>query len=271
MKKVIIFIIAVCLLFAGYKFVDKIKSQNKDVKLYGNIDIRQVNLAFQVSGQLIKLNVEEGYRVKAGDLLAEIDDEPYKIKYNQAVARKEQAQASFNTVNSLFKRNRKLCVKKLLSKQECDKLANDNKQAEANLKLATTMVSEAKLHLKHTKLYALEEGVILTRIYEKGSILSAGMPVFSQLLSKNTWIRTYIDEINLGRVKLGSKVQISIDADNRTYEGHIGFISPLAEFTPKNIETESLRPDLVYKVRIIVDNADEYLKQGMPVSIKVLN
>ena len=196
-------------------------------------------------------------------------NEPYKVKLNQAKAQLEQAKAVSKNANLLYKRNFSLCKKKLISQQECDNITTKKQQADANVKLAQAVVDEAKLSYNYTKLYAFDDGVVLTRIYEKGTILNAGYPVYSMILNKNMWVRTYIDEVNLGKVKLGTKVKIYADFSDKAYEGHIGFISPMAEFTPKNIETESLRPDLVYKIRVLVDNPDDYLKQGMPVTLEI--
>ena len=83
------------------------------------------------------------------------------------------------------------------------------------------------------------------------------------------WARAFIEEIYLGKVELGQKVNITTDSTDTIYTGTISFISPIAEFTPKNIETPSLRTSLVYRVRIVIDNPDDYLKQGMPITIKL--
>lgn len=270
-KKISLYVIILAVLgysgTYGYRYIKK--QQETTIKLFGNIDIRQSNLGFKVAGQLVDLKVEEGDAVKSGQLLAELDSEPYKVKLNQAKAQLEQAKAVSKNANLLYKRNFSLCKKKLISQQECDNITTKKQQADANVKLAQAVVDEAKLSYNYTKLYAFDDGVVLTRIYEKGTILNAGYPVYSMILNKNMWVRTYIDEVNLGKVKLGTKVKIYADFSDKAYEGHIGFISPMAEFTPKNIETESLRPDLVYKIRVLVDNPDDYLKQGMPVTLEI--
>ena len=82
------------------------------------------------------------------------------------------------------------------------------------------------------------------------------------------WAKVYIKETDLGKIKIGSIAKIYTDSTSKVYNGHVGFISPVAEFTPKNIETTSLRTDLVYKVKIIINDADDYLKQGMPITVK---
>ena len=119
--------------------------------------------------------------------------------------------------------------------------------------------------------YAPYDGVILSRIREKGTILSSGETVYSISMIQPVWVRAFIEEPMLGKIKLGQKALIYTDSRPKNpYNAHIGFISPVAEFTPKTVETTSLRADLVYRLRIIVDNVDPYLRQGMPVTIKIL-
>jgi HlyD family secretion protein len=84
------------------------------------------------------------------------------------------------------------------------------------------------------------------------------------------WVRVYVDEPDLGRVRPGARVHLYTDSNpQHPYEGHIGYISPTAEFTPKSVETPNLRTDLVYRLRVVVDNADDALRQGMPVTAKL--
>ena len=132
-----------------------------------------------------------------------------------------------------------------------------------------SVVDEALIALNDTKLVAPSDGIILTRIFENGAIVGAGVPVYTLSLNDKMWVRAYITGEDLGRVKIGDKVKVSIDSNDKVYEGQIGFISPQAEFTPKNIETTSLRGDLVYRIRIVILNPDDFLKQGMPVSIEI--
>lgn len=89
------------------------------------------------------------------------------------------------------------------------------------------------------------------------------------------WIRVYLPEPKLGRVDYGSKAVIVTDGidpatgERKHYRGHVGYISPVAEFTPKTVQTEELRTDLVYRLNIYVDDADRFLKQGMPTTVKI--
>ena len=121
------------------------------------------------------------------------------------------------------------------------------------------------------------DGVIITRAVEPGAIVSSavvnsGTTVYSLALNEPIWIRTYIDEPDLGRIYPGMKALIYTDANpNKPYEGQIGFISPIAEFTPKEVQTRELRTDLVFRLRVIIDKPDKYLRQGMPVTVKLID
>ena len=89
-------------------------------------------------------------------------------------------------------------------------------------------------------------------------------------LTKPVWIRAYVAEPDLGRVHPGLMVEVVTDTrPDRPYRARVGFVSPVAEFTPKTVQTPELRTDLVYRLRIIVDEPDPALRQGMPVTVRV--
>lgn len=97
---------------------------------------------------------------------------------------------------------------------------------------------------------------------------SAGANVLVLSLNKPVWVRAYVPEPSLGKVHLGMRVNVITDSrPDKPYSGTVGFISPVAEFTPKNVETEALRTDLVYRLRIVVDDPDQGIRQGMPVTV----
>ncbi|MGB5444915.1 MAG: HlyD family efflux transporter periplasmic adaptor subunit, partial [Psychromonas sp.] len=110
---------------------------------------------------------------------------------------------------------------------------------------------------------------VQTRILEPGSIVGVNVPVLSLSVRTPVYIRAYVSESLLGNISLGQQVEIYSDSREAAYQGHIGFISGTAEFTPKTVETASLRTDLVYRLRILVDGEDVGLNQGQPVTIKL--
>jgi len=120
--------------------------------------------------------------------------------------------------------------------------------------------------LEDTELFAPNEGTILTRIREPGAIVASGEPIYNLSLKSPVWVRTYIEEPDLGHIRAGMLAEVFTDSGGK-YSGQIGFISPVAEFTPKTVETKELRTSLVYRLRVIVSNSDEGLRQGMPVTV----
>lgn len=269
MKKIIIgLIIIVCLILGLFFYY--FKNKDKRITLFGNIEIRQSDLAFRVSGRLLKLYVEEGDEVCEGQILAELDPDTYKTALRESKAQVRKIRAVKNKKIQNYKLNYPLCADFTISKEECSNLKEDMEEAKGEYDVAISNLEKNIINLDDTKLYAPYKGIILTRIREKGTILNANEPVYSISMIEPVWVRCYIDEINLGKIKLGQKALIYTDSrPKEPYMGHIGFISPTAEFTPKTVETEELRADLVYRLRIIIDNPDLYLRQGMPVTIKV--
>lgn len=251
----------------GLKFYSLSKNKNNGLELFGNIDIKQVNLSFRTSGRVEDLKVDEGDEIKKGDLLAILDKEPILNKLNQAKAQMEIARVDSDNEIAFYKRNKELCRKKILSVQKCDDILRQRDRAYNNYKYAKAIYDEIKTVYNDCNLYAPSDGVILIKVQENGAMVSAGTPIYTLSLNDKMFAKTYIEETKLGKVKLGSKVEIHTDSTNKIYSGHVGFISPVAEFTPKTIETRSLRTDLVYRLRIIIDDADDYLKQGMPITI----
>lgn len=146
----------------------------------------------------------------------------------------------------------------------------DIEAAKANLAAAEAKLSSAMTSLDDAQMRAPNDGIILSRVREVGSIVASGDPVAVLSLLKPVWVRSYISEVDLGRIHPGMVVDVYSDTKpGKPAKGKIGFISPVAEFTPKSVETPELRTDLVYRLRIIVDDAPPDLRQGMPVTLKV--
>jgi HlyD family secretion protein len=143
-------------------------------------------------------------------------------------------------------------------------------EGEANHVRAVAAAAQAEQHLEDAVLRAPAAGVVLTRAVEPGAILAAGTPVFTVSLLAPVWARIYVSEPDLGRVTPGRSVLLYTDArPDKPYHGQIGFVSPTAEFTPKNVETPDLRTALVYRARVVVTDPDSALRQGMPVTVRL--
>jgi HlyD family secretion protein len=129
-------------------------------------------------------------------------------------------------------------------------------------------VEVAGRNLADADLIAPSKGIVLSRVREVGAIVGAGETVYVLSLTTPVWVRTYVSEPDLGRIRPGQEVQIKTDTPGgKTLTGKIGFISTTAEFTPKTVETTELRTSLVYRLRIVVDDDTGFLRQGMPVTV----
>jgi HlyD family secretion protein len=316
MKKILIICSAVFVLFNGC-------SDNKENngKFYGNVDVRTVSLAFQVSGKIDSISFEEGQKVKKGDVLATLDNALYKEYLKQieaqievqkaqiqklekgyrkeeiekARATMEQKKVLMENAKNTFQRYEKLFTTKSTSEENYDSVKTayesekalydyakssldllengyekeDILSAKAQLSALESQKNQHQIHLNDTKLYAPSDGMILTRVYEVGSIVNASQVVVEMAKEDEYWIRSYMSEKYLGLIKPGMKALIYTDSNkDKVYEGEVSFVSPLAEFTPKSVQTEDLRTDLVYRFRIVLNSYDDMIKQGMPVTIK---
>ncbi len=276
MKKKLILLILVVLLIAGvvYYLIQRKESSN-ELTLYGNIEIRQVDLSFQVGGQIEKMLKEEGDTVKSGDLVALLDDRDYRSNMDKADADVGTTLALYKDAEAKYQRQEPLCFDNTISKLECDSLLNTRDRSKADYEAAIASQTFAKNQLDYTKLYAPEEGTITVRVQEPGATVTKGQIVYTMSKTRPVWIRAYINETDLGNIKYGMDVKVYTDTvdpktnKKRIYNGYVGYISPVAEFTPKTVESTDLRTDLVYRIRVYIDNIDEYLRQGMPVTIKI--
>ncbi|MBX9297859.1 secretion protein HlyD [Chromobacterium vaccinii] len=309
-------------LAGGYYLYQREAEAARQGTLYGNVDIREVALAFRVSGRLASVQVDEGDSVQPGQILARLDVEPLKNSLNaalaneaalaarntlmrkgsrsediaQARARLEAAQAAVIQSESEYRRQRDLVPaggssRQLLEaarSQRDQSLAQRNAAAQqlkalvagfrpeeiaesdAQLKQARASVASARLALKDASLQSPSAGIILARAVEAGSMVQAGTPAFTLSLRQPVWVRAYVGETQLGKFAAGTEVRVSSDSHpDKTYRGVVGFVSPTAEFTPKSVETPDLRTALVYRIRVVVGEADAALSQGMPVTVRL--
>lgn len=259
---------------AGFWYI-KQNRLNNELTLYGNIEIRQVDLSFQVAGRIEKMLKEEGDTVKAGELLAVMDDKDYRSNLEKAEADVEKTLAIKSDAESKFERNAPLVNDNTISKQDYDTLLNNKNRSKADYDAAVAQKNFAKNQLDYTKIYAPEEGIVMIRIQEPGANVSKGQPVYTMAKIKPVWVRAYVNETDLGNIKYGQSVRVYTDTTNpktgkkREYTGQVGYISPVAEFTPKTVQSTDIRTNLVYRIRVYIYDIDEYLRQGMPVTIKV--
>lgn len=265
----ILLLIAIALGVYAYFFYQPPPPKNFLV-LYGNVDVRQVDLGFRVSGRVQEIYFEEGDLVEPGVLMGVLDKQPYYDEMRQAKATAESAKASLQNAEILLKRRQELITDGSIPQEDLDNALTNTIVLGANLASSEAASAVAETNLSFTELFAPTKGTILTRIREPGSVVNPGEPIYTLSITSPVWVRAFVSEPFLGDVYPDMPAEIHTDTPNgRVYTGKVGFISPVAEFTPKTVETTQLRTDLVYRLRIYADNPDEGLRQGMPVTVKL--
>jgi len=295
--------------------------RNGPLTLYGNVDIREVDLGFRVGGRIAAIAVDEGDKVKAGQELARLDPAPIDSRIaeadagiararaqlaelrngsrrqdvEQARAAVTAAEAAYTKAQQDFERREPLVEPGAISREAWQATVAGRDQAKARLEEARQTYSklrvgarpeqiaagEAQLEsalaarnsirtdLDDTRLEAPLDGTIITRAEEPGAIVQPTQTVLTLSIDRPLRVRAYVAESDLSRVAPGMKVEVTADGNAKTYHGQIGYISPQAEFTPKTVQTSDLRTDLVYRMRIIVSDPDDALRQGQPVTVNV--
>ncbi len=325
MKKPIAGLLVVAVLVGGYLGYRQWMTDANGAMppLYGNVDIRDVQLGFRVSGRLAEMHLEEGDPVTAGDLLARLDELPLREalavaeanvmeatanldrantgsrpqEIEQAEAGVEEARAALVNANKRLARQQDLFRQGLNSQRALDDAESQQEQAQARLRSAQEALAlaregfreedraaaaaalaaaearrdQAATQLDDTRLLAPSDGVIQVRAREPGSMVNIGEPVYTLSLTDVVYVRAYVGETHLGQVVPGAAVEVLSDSSERVYRGQVGFVSPRAEFTPKTVETPELRTDLVYRLRIVVTEPDDNLRQGMPVTVRLVD
>jgi HlyD family secretion protein len=295
---------------------------NAAFSLSGNVDVHQVELAFRVSGRISAVKVQEGDKVRAGEVLAALDPGPLQADVDSAQADVAQARAQLEKTRRGFRveevaqaraavaqraadlenarvtlqRQEQLVAAGLVTHQQIDDAQTrvhmseaalaaardqltlelrgsrieDIEMQEAMLAAAQARLEKAQTALADATLMAPSNGIISVRAREQGAIVQAGQTVYTLTLNDPVWIRAYVPQPRLGRIKPGMPVKMTIDSmPGRQYDGTVGFISPEAEFTPKTVQTEQVRDDLVYRIRVIASDPDDVLRQGMPVTVLI--
>jgi HlyD family secretion protein len=298
-------------------------SAGNDIVLYGNVDLREVDLAFNDSQRIVKVLVQEGDRVRKGQVLALLDTSRLIPQLDQAEAQasaqsavvqrlhngsrpQEVAQARANLAlaqaDAGQARSNYLRVKEVfqsssgraVSRQDLDnakaqwdvaearvavnrkalELAvigprkEDIAQAEAMLEADQANVALLKQEVADAELKAPLDAVVRSRIAEPGDMASPQKTAFTLAITDPKWVRAYVSESQLGLVHPDMAASVQVDSfPNRRFEGWVGFISPVAEFTPKTVETPDLRSSLVYEVRVFVKDPGDDLRLGMPATV----
>lgn len=171
--------------------------------------------------------------------------------YKSAIKRYERAKQDFEIFQSGYR-------------------AEDIAAAQAVKESAQAAVSLIARKVRDATVKSPARGIISEKYVEAGELVSAGSILFSIIDLKDIWIMAYISEINLGRIKVDQAGAVSIDSfPEKKFRGKVVYISPEAEFTPKNIQTKEERVKLVYAVKVQIENDEELLKPGMPADVVI--
>jgi len=220
---------------------------------------------------------------------------PEEIREAQAAL--EQAQFDFENKKKIYERMKSLFERGVIPKETLDNTETGFKMAEAAMERARenyqlvkigprrediddarAQVEQARANLKlietqlgYTVLTSPLSGVVLVKSSEVGEVVNPGTSVLTIGDIENVWLRAYVPETELGRIKWGQEVIVTTDLQPRKeYKGKISFISSQAEFTPKQIQTEKERVTLVYRIKVDLPNRDRELKPGMPADGRIL-
>ena len=295
----------------------------RELIIYGNVDLRQVQLSFNNSERIAAVLVQEGDRVRQGQLLARLDTSRLEPQVAQAEAQAaaqrqvvqrlrsgsrpeeiaqaranvasakadaENARQQYERIKSAAEMSAGRAVRqqdvdtaraalqvaeaKLVVNQRALDLAvigprkEDIAEAEARLRADEAQLALLRQQLVDAQLPAPMDAVVRTRILEPGDMASPQKPVFSLAITDPKWVRAYVSEPDLGKVHQGMAAAVVVDSfPQRRFDGWVGFISPVAEFTPKTVQTEELRTSLVYEVRVFVKDPSDELRLGMPATV----
>ena len=286
------------------------------------MDLRQVALPFNNSERIADVLVQEGDRVRRGQVLARLDTrrlEPQVAQAEAQVAAQRQVVDGSATgaapkrsprpgptssrrrptpstlaSNTSASRPFRNAAGRAVSQQDVDnakaaldvaeaKLAVTQKalelavagprkeevaEAEARLRAAEAQLALLRQQLADAQLVAPVDAVVRTRLMEPGEMASPQKPVFSLAITDPKWVRAYVSEPDLGKVHPGMAASVAVDSfPQRRFDGWVGFVSPVAEFTPKAVQTEELRTSLVYEVRVFVKDPSDALRLGMPATV----
>ena len=318
MRKILL-LSAVCLILiiVAVTVMRRTAKDTNGIKVTGAIEVVTVEVSFKVPGRLTQRLVDEGDTVRAGQLVARLEDDELKEERSVRAADHRAAQAGLADLLAGSRREEIAQGEAALArmKADADRLSKDAGRAEelyrqevialkdleaaraerdssaaavreseqrlrllrigprpeavqekrARTEAASAGLALAETRLAHSVLSSPVSGLILAKHAEPGEMLAAGAPVVTVGKMDEVWLRAYIPEAELGRVKVGQTARVTADTwPGRVFEGRISFISPEAEFTPKNVQTEKERVKLVYRIKITLANPRMELKPGMP-------
>jgi HlyD family secretion protein len=200
-----------------------------------------------------------------------------RTTYETAVARQKEAEEQFKLVKEGPRKEQieQAHAAMVQAKEHFRLLHNGSRkedidQARARLELTRAALAEAETRLGYSTVNSPLSGVVLSKNVEPGEYVSPGTPIVTVADLDNIWVRAYINETDLGRVKVGQRARVTTDSyPHKVYDGRLAFVASQAEFTPKTVQTEKERVKLVYRVKVDITNQNMELKPGMPADVEI--
>ena len=261
----------------------------------GVLEATEVTVGPLITGKILVCTKEEGEEIKKDELLTELDVENLKLQKAQleagfeeieanrkaALAGIEQAKNNNENLSLKFKRIKELFSKGSATQQQLDdittqyQISNDQKNvAEAQIPLLDSKknqlaasIAVLENQIRYGRITSPLEGTVLEKYREPGEIAPLGSPLYKIANLKKMWLKIYLAESDMGMISLGQKVKVRMDALKDPLPGTISWVSKEAEFTPKNIQTKKTRAELVYAVKVLLDESRPELKIGMPAEV----
>ncbi|ACI20812.1 MULTISPECIES: HlyD family secretion protein [Thermodesulfovibrio] len=298
-KLLIVFVILIFIFSLVYIVITKTtKFPEGLIILSGRIEGRETNISPKIQGRITKLYKDEGDTARQEELLCEIDSEQLTARYRNAVETAQayyssiaqaranliKAQASYEKAKKDYDRYSSLLKEELVSKSDFDRVKMQYEsaqaeveaavkaitQAESSYRAAEQRIKEAQADLNETKIYSPAGGVILSRPVEVGEVVNPGTVLYVMVDLNKLYVKVYIPEPEIGKLKIGLPARVYIDAyPDKYFNGKITKIYEQAEFTPKNVETKEERVKLVFGVEVSVENPEGLLKPGMPADVVI--
>ena len=306
------------------------------LRVSGHVEATEVHVSSEIGGRLLELRVDEGDRVKSGDVLARVDTRDTALQIQRARAERARAVAQLHLLeagsriedvrqaeaqvdaaqaeamaieadlkaaqldlerleallkaNAIAQKDRddaKTRVdatrERLRSAGERVRAARENvtrlkkgarpeeiEAARAQVAVADAQIALLDKALSDAQLLAPVSGVVTQKLVDAGEIVMRGTPIVVVTDLDNAWANLFVPEPMVPRVKLGQPAKVVTDAGGEGLSGKVTFVSPKAEFTPRNVQTAEERSKLVYRIKITVDNRAGILKPGMPVDAELI-
>jgi HlyD family secretion protein len=262
----------------------------------GTLEATEVLVRSKSVGDVLAINVEEGDHVLPNQVIAQIDTEKVAIQKLQLKAGLEELELNLKNARraiDLAKEQNENAIKKhariktLFEQQSATEQQLDD--VEMALRVTTTRLENARTsflalqakrkqvnaqlqlldsQIQDATIRAPMAGVVIAKYVQQGEMVSAGAPIVNLADLESLWIRIYLTTTEVGRISLGSATKLTMDAfPEKTFSGRVTWISPKAEFTPKNVQTKEARADLVYAVKVEAKNPTGELKIGMPADV----